>query len=149
MMLIAVEFVVFVEPASAISPTTTVLVPSNMATVSGTQVVLDASASDNVSVTRVQYELTGGTLTDQVIATATPTIYGWLASWNTTIVANGIYTLQSVATDAAGNTAPVRVSRSRWTTSRRRAPCSCRPAGPAFLAPRRSSMPLPHPACPV
>jgi hypothetical protein len=32
-----------------------------------------------------------------VIATATPTIYGWLAAWNTTNVPNGTYTLQSVA----------------------------------------------------
>ena len=32
-----------------------------------------------------------------MIATATPTIYGWLASWNTTTVPNGSYTLQSVA----------------------------------------------------
>ena len=47
--------------------------------------------------TQVQYELTGGTLNHAVIATATPTIYGWTASWNTTTVPNGTYTLQSVA----------------------------------------------------
>ena len=47
--------------------------------------------------TGVQYELTGGTLNHSVIATATSTIYGWTASWNTTSVPNGTYILQSVA----------------------------------------------------
>jgi Bacterial Ig domain len=84
------------------APTTTVVIPSNGATQSGTAALLDASASANV--TSVRYELTGGTLTDQVIATATPTYYGWLAQWNTTTVPNGTYTLQSVAAYAGGVT---------------------------------------------
>ena len=66
---------------------------------SGTQ-VLDASASSGV--TQVQYELTRGSLTDSVVATASPTYYGWLANWNTTAVPNGTYTLQSVASYAGG-----------------------------------------------
>jgi hypothetical protein len=37
--------------------------------------------------------------------TATPTYYGYLFELNTTSVPNGQYTLQSLATDAAGNTA--------------------------------------------
>ena len=73
--------------------------PSNGATVSGGQ-WLDAGASPGV--TKVQYELTGGTLNDAVIATATPTIFGWIAGWNTTAVPNGTYTLQSVASYAGG-----------------------------------------------
>jgi hypothetical protein len=76
-------------------PNTFVGIPSNNATVSGTSQLLGAGASSGV--TEVQYEITGGTLNDSVIATATPTIYGWLAKWNTTTVANGTYTLQSVA----------------------------------------------------
>ena len=52
--------------------------------------------------TGVRYELSGGALSDQVIATATPTIYGWLAQWNTTSVPNGTYTMQSVASYAGG-----------------------------------------------
>jgi hypothetical protein len=84
------------QVASAQPPSTKVLVPSTGATVSGTQVVLDASAS--AGVTGVQFELTGGTLIDVVIATATPTIYGWIAVWNSTAVISGTYTLQSVAT---------------------------------------------------
>jgi hypothetical protein len=40
-----------------------------------------------------------------VVGTATATPYGWIATWNTTTVPNGNYTLQSVATDAGGTTA--------------------------------------------
>ncbi len=90
------------QVASAQPPSTQVVVPSTGATVSSTQVVLDATAS--AGVTQVQFELTGGTLNDWVIATATPTIYGWIALWNSTTVVSGTYTLQSVAT-AEGSSA--------------------------------------------
>ena len=73
-------------------PITNIVLPSNGATVSGTQ-YLDAAASPGAS--QVRYELTGGTLNDDVIATATPTYYGWLAGWNTQGVPNGTYTLNS------------------------------------------------------
>lgn len=98
-MLFAVEFIVFVEPASAKPPTTTVLVPSNMATVSGTKVTLDASASSGT--TQVQFVLDGDTQKHAVIGTAAPTIYGWIALWNSTTVPNGTYALHSVV-DANG-----------------------------------------------
>ena len=91
-------------------PTTSVVLPSNNATSSGNQ-YLDAVASSGV--TKVQFELSGGSLTNAVIATATPTIYGWLAAWNTTTVLNGSYTLQSVASYAggvSGTSAPITVS---------------------------------------
>jgi hypothetical protein len=98
-----------VEVAGAQTPSTFVGIPSNNATVSGTSQILDAGASSGV--TQVQYEISGGTLTDSVIATATPTIYGWLAKWNTTTVANGTYTLQSVASSngVSGTSAPVTI----------------------------------------
>jgi uncharacterized protein YjbI with pentapeptide repeats len=92
-------------------PTTAVLIPSNGATQSGTAALLDASASANV--TGVTYELTGGTLTNQVIATGTPTLYGWLAQWNTTSVPNGTYDLNTVASYAggvSGTSAPISVT---------------------------------------
>lgn len=97
------------QDVGASTPTTTVGIPSNNATVSSTAQVLDAAASSGV--TLVQYEITGGNLTDSVIATATPTIYGWLAKWNTTTVPNGTYTLQSVATSngVTGTSAPVTI----------------------------------------
>ena len=85
-----------VQVASAQSPSTQVVVPSAGATASGTQVLLDATAS--AGVTEVRFEVTGGSLNNFVIGTATPTIYGWVVLWNSTTVVNGTYTLQSVAT---------------------------------------------------
>jgi hypothetical protein len=87
--------------AGAQSPSTAILVPSTGATVSGSSVVLDASAS--AGVTQVQFELTGGSLTDSLIATAAPTYYGWIAEWNSNTVADGTYTLQSVATEGTSS----------------------------------------------
>jgi hypothetical protein len=84
------------QVATAQPPSTDVVVPSTGATVSSTQVVLDATAA--AGVTQVKFELTGGNLNDWVIATATPTIVGWVALWNSTTVVSGSYTLQSVAT---------------------------------------------------
>ena len=85
------------------APTTYIGTPSNNASVKGTAVVLDAGASDNVSVASVQFVLTGGSYNKTVIGTATATIYGYIATWNSTTVPDGTYTLQSVATDEAGN----------------------------------------------
>jgi hypothetical protein len=84
---------------------TEVLIPSTGATLSGSSAVLDAVAAGTSDVTGVQYELSGGSLSNQVIATGTATIYGWLALWNTTTIPNGSYTLQSVATEVGGTTA--------------------------------------------
>jgi hypothetical protein len=84
-------------------PTTSVLIPAAGASVSGSQVLLDASASAPAGLTKVQYELTGGSDNDTVIATGTATEYGWVGFWNASMVPNGTYTLQSVATAANGN----------------------------------------------
>ena len=83
-------------------PTTSILIPSSGSSVSGSQVVLDAGASLNVGVTNVKFFLTGGSLTNALVATAQPTTYGWLTTWNSTTVPNGTYTLQSEAFDGAG-----------------------------------------------
>ena len=80
-------------------PTTRVSVPAPGSQLSGGQ-WLDASATDALGVTKVVFELTGGSLNDTPIATAELTIVGWLAGWDTTTVPNGTYTLQSVATNA-------------------------------------------------
>ncbi len=71
------------------SPTTSVLVPSNGATLSGST-TLDASASNATS---VEFRLFGGSYgyNAPVLCTATQTYYGWLCSWNTTTVPNGSY----------------------------------------------------------
>jgi hypothetical protein len=82
------------------TPTTSVLTPSNGATLSGTAATLDASASNATS---VEFLLSGGSYSNQVIGTATPTYYGWLYSWNTTTVPNGSYTLRSEAFNSIGS----------------------------------------------
>ena len=82
-------------------PTTTVVLPSNGASVAGST-NLDALASDYGTLTKVEFHLTGGSLNEALVATATPTIYGWLAGWNTTTIPNGTYVLQSEAYDVAG-----------------------------------------------
>ena len=90
----------------AVQPTTQyftrVLIPSDGAALAGSQ-VLDAGAADPAGVTKVQFELIGGTFSHAVIATGTPTQFGWLAKWDTTVVPNGTYTLQSQATEAASD----------------------------------------------
>jgi hypothetical protein len=83
---------------------TEVLVPSSGATLNGQKAVLDASASGPGHITSVQFVLSGGSLSNVVVATAGPTLVGYLALWDTTGMANGTYTLQSVATESEGPT---------------------------------------------
>jgi hypothetical protein len=87
------------EPPVVATPSTAVVLPSGGATISGTQ-NLDATATPGV--TQVQFELNGNGLSNDVVATASPTWLGWLASWDSTGVPNGTYTLQSVATYPGG-----------------------------------------------
>ena len=92
---------------------TRVLIPSDGATLSGSSAILDASASGTTDVTGVQFVVSGGSLSNHVVGTATLTLYGWIAEWDTTSVPNGAYTLESVATETGGTTAtssPVHVS---------------------------------------
>jgi len=63
---------------------------------------LDASASSAIGIAQVQFVLSGGTIGTRTVASAVPTIDGWIGAFDTTTVPNGIYTLQSVATDTAG-----------------------------------------------
>ena len=93
----------FVDPAYSVqSPTTSVLVPSNGATVSGTSVALDASASSGTI--QVHFVLNGGTVDDATIGVVnTESIWGWAVAWNSTTVPNGTYTLESVASALGDN----------------------------------------------
>jgi hypothetical protein len=72
--------------------------PSNGAAVSGT-INVSASASDNVGVVGVQFQLDGANLG------AEDTTAPYSVSWNTTTASNSSHTLTAVARDAAGNTA--------------------------------------------
>jgi hypothetical protein len=80
------------------APTVAVTAPGPGATVSGT-VALAASASDNVGVASVQFRVNGANVG------AADSSSPYTASWNTTGLAAGTYTVTAVATDAAGNTA--------------------------------------------
>jgi large repetitive protein len=92
-----------------VAPTSAVVIPANNAAVAGTRVVLDAGTSPEAN--SVLYELSGEGLTNQVIATATPTTYGWVATWDSTSVPNGIYSIRSVASySAAGSGASLAIT---------------------------------------
>ena len=108
---LAVAFVVALTPPGVASaaatsppPTTAVVVPSTGATESGS-FVLDATVSSSAGIATVTFEITGGTLSNEVISTATPTLYGWIGEWNTGSFPNGTYAVQSVATDVNGQSA--------------------------------------------
>jgi uncharacterized protein YjbI with pentapeptide repeats len=84
------------------NPQPTTLIPSDGATQSGTAALLDASASGPLIPPSVTFEISGGSLSNVEIAQAKGTLYGWLATWDTTSVPNGTYTLTSVATYPSG-----------------------------------------------
>jgi fibronectin type 3 domain-containing protein len=81
-------------PESA-PPTVTLSSPANNSTVSG-KVSVIASASDNVTVSKVEFYVNG-------ILQATDTASPYAYSWDTTALATGTYTLLAKAFDAAGN----------------------------------------------
>ena len=95
--------------AATAPPTTFVGIPSNGATVSeGTW--LDAGASSPIGISSVTFEVSGGSIIDEMVSSSVSWEYGWLGAWDTRDVPNGTYTLQSVATDTAGSRRPVRPS---------------------------------------
>jgi hypothetical protein len=94
--------------------------------------VLDAAASAGVST--VQLELTGGALNQFVVATVGPTIYGWVANWNSTAASNGTYTLQSIVRNPGG-TRGTSAGVTIWSTSMSTETCSTGPK-PTFLLER-------------
>ena len=79
-------------------PTVSISAPATGAAVSGT-VTITASASDNVGVASVQFQLDGASLGAPV--TAAP----YATSWNTAGATNGSHSLAAIAKDAAGNAA--------------------------------------------
>lgn len=81
--------------ADTTRPTASISAPLGSATVSGA-VAVNANASDNVGVTRVELKVNG-----TVVAVDTAAPYSF--SWNSTGVANGMANLVAVAYDAAGN----------------------------------------------
>jgi len=82
--------------------TAKMLIPTNGTSVSGTT-LLDADAQGPA--TNVVFRLSGGTLSNAVIASATNSPYGWIANWDSTTVPDGNYTMSARATNGFGNTA--------------------------------------------
>ena len=78
-------------------PTVTITSPTTGATVSGT-ISLTASATDDVGVAGVQFQVDGADLGPEL--TAAPYTY----SWDTTATSSGPHVLVAIARDAAGNT---------------------------------------------
>jgi hypothetical protein len=83
---------------AAAAPTSSVISPSSGATVSGTSVLFDASASNASS---VKFVLIGGAFgfAGPTVCTATPTFFGWACQWNSTTVPNNSYIVVSVASN--------------------------------------------------
>jgi hypothetical protein len=77
-------------------PTVAMTAPANGATVSGTTIV-SATASDDVAVAGVQFQLDGANLGAE--ATSAP----YSVAWNTITIGDGSHTLTAIARDAAGN----------------------------------------------
>jgi hypothetical protein len=79
-------------------PTVTLSAPTNGATVSGSAVTVSATASDNVGVAGVQFQVDGVNLGAE--DTSSP----YSTTWNTTSAGNGSHTLTAIARDTANNT---------------------------------------------
>src|SRR5437870_3390914 len=79
-----------------VPPTVTLTSPGSRAAISGT-ITVSATASDNVGVAGVQFQLDGVNLGAEV--TAAP----YSVSWDTTSATTGSHTLTAIARDAAGN----------------------------------------------
>jgi thermitase len=82
-------------PADTQAPSVSFVSPQGGSTVVGS-VAVDVSASDNVGVTKVEFLVNGA-----VVGSDTSAPYAF--SWDTTLVANGSYSLTARAHDAAGN----------------------------------------------
>jgi hypothetical protein len=78
------------------APAASLTAPTAGATVTGT-VAVSATASDNVGVVGVQFQIDGVNLGSE--DTAAP----YSLSWDTTTIANGTHALTAIARDAAGN----------------------------------------------
>jgi hypothetical protein len=92
-------YMAVVPGRDATAPTVALTAPAAGTVVSGTSVAVSATASDNLGVAGVQFQLDGTSLAAEV--TAPP----YAITWDTTTAGNGPHTLTAVARDASGNTA--------------------------------------------
>src|SRR5207244_1212522 len=89
---------VSVTVSDTTAPTVSITSPTSGATVSGT-VTVSASASDNVGVAGVQFQLDGANLG------AEDTTAPYSVPWDTTTATAGTHTVRAIARDGASNTA--------------------------------------------
>ncbi|MCI0606291.1 Ig-like domain-containing protein [bacterium] len=89
--------VTFTGSGDITPPTTNITSPTGGATVSGT-IPVNADASDNIGVTKVEFYRDGTNLID------TDFDFPYSVNWNTTTTSNGSHNLTSKAYDAANNT---------------------------------------------
>jgi hypothetical protein len=66
---------------------------------------LDALTTGVDDVTKVDFVLSGGSLSDHLVGSGVRTPYGWIARWHTTTVPNGTYELRSIGVARGGFTA--------------------------------------------
>ena len=96
------------------APTVAMTAPSSSSIVSGSTVVVSASASDYIGVTKVEFYINSVL---QTTITASPYSF----NWNTVPLTNGIYTIYAKAYDAAGNigqSLPVQVTVANLKTAK-------------------------------
>lgn len=80
-----------------LAPTVLLTAPTASSTVSGSAVTLSATASDNISVTNVQFEVDGTKIGSAL--TSPP----YTTTWDSTGSSNGVHTISAVAKDSSGN----------------------------------------------
>jgi hypothetical protein len=90
-------------PGEFTEVSTHIAAPLPGAVLSGVE-IFDASASGQLGLVKVEFLLTGGSLHNAPIAAGTPTLIGWLASWDSRTVADGTYHLRTVAYGSDGRT---------------------------------------------
>lgn len=83
---------------------TAVTSPASGAYLSRTS-ALTAAASDNVGITKVEFRVSSGLLSGMLLANAVLTPSGWVGNWDTTLLPDGPYTIESDAYDASGSAA--------------------------------------------
>ena len=80
---------------------TRILSPKNNAHLSGTT-LLNAKVKADYRIDKVAFILSDENRHSEVIADGVLTLFGWIAKWNTVSIANGTYSLQSIAYDEFG-----------------------------------------------
>ena len=98
-----VVFVADTGPSDTTPPTVSITQPTGGSTVSGT-VTIAATASDDVGVAGVQFQVDGVNVGSEVASSP------YTIGWDSTTKANGSHTLTAFARDAAGHTTPASVT---------------------------------------